>query len=447
MFRNVLFWLHLVAGVVAGTIILIMSVTGVLLTFQQSVLRYVERSARQVEVPAGAERLPADGLIARVEAQRPGERVTGLTIEAEDTSAVAVSLGAETVYANPYTGLVTGGGATQARAFYRSVTNWHRWLAREGEARTTARAITGACNAAFLVLAVTGLYLWWPRQWTWRHLSPVVWFRGGLSGKARDFNWHNVIGLWCAPVLIVLTATGMVISYPWASNLVYTLSGSPLPAGRGGGPGGPGGRGGGPAAASGSPEGEHAGRGARADGDNSGGRQGPRAMTARTASATPEPGRSIGVADLREAGSDVPPDAVPVQRLLDSARRQMPTWSTMALRLPAEGSGPATISLTDGAHWNAFARSSLTLDRASGEVTRWEPYAASSRGQKLRGWMRFAHTGELGGRSGEAVAGLASFGGVFLVYTGIALSLRRFAAWRRRLASDRGSAMRSDRAA
>ena len=46
--------------------------------------------------------------------------------------------------------------------------------------------------------------------------------------------------------------------------------------------------------------------------------------------------------------------------------------------------------------------------------------------------MRFAHTGELGGRLGEAVAGLASAGGAFLVWTGISLALRRFAAWRSR---------------
>ena len=39
---------------------------------------------------------------------------------------------------------------------------------------------------------------------------------------------------------------------------------------------------------------------------------------------------------------------------------------------------------------------------------RWEPYADNSRGQKVRGWMRFAHTGELGGLVGEALAGLAS---------------------------------------
>jgi uncharacterized iron-regulated membrane protein len=38
-------------------------------------------------------------------------------------------------------------------------------------------------------------------------------FRPGLAGRARDFNWHNVIGIWCAPVLLVLTLTGAIMSY------------------------------------------------------------------------------------------------------------------------------------------------------------------------------------------------------------------------------------------
>ena len=34
--------------------------------------------------------------------------------------------------------------------------------------------------------------------------------------------------------------------------------------------------------------------------------------------------------------------------------------------------------------------------------------------------------------TGQTIAGIASAGGVMLVWTGVALSLRRFAAWRRR---------------
>jgi uncharacterized iron-regulated membrane protein len=110
----------------------------------------------------------------------------------------------------------------------------------------------------------------------------------------------------------------------------------------------------------------------------------------------------------------------------------------MIVRLPPRPAGPVSLSISDRSHWNSFARSTLTLDGASAATLRWEPYAGTSRGQKLRGWMRFAHTGELGGLTGEFIAGTASLGGTFLVWTGLALSVRRLAAWlvRRRPAHD-----------
>jgi uncharacterized iron-regulated membrane protein len=207
---------------------------------------------------------------------------------------------------------------------------------------------------------------------------------------------HNVIGFWCAPILIVLTATGMVISYTWASNLVYTLTGSPRPvvAGRGGAPVGQGDEGGG------------RGGGGRGEGR---GRASTETLVARTS----------------------------LESLVARGEREVPTWRTMIIRLSPRPGGPVALSMSDREYWNSFARSTLTLDGRTGADVRWEPYAAASPGQRVRGWMRFAHTGELGGLAGEAVAGLASAGGGFLVWTGIALALRRLSAWcvRRRAAS------------
>jgi uncharacterized iron-regulated membrane protein len=376
--RTVLFWLHLTAGVIAGTVILIMSVTGTLLTFQQSVLKIIEHDQRFVEPPSGGARMDLDALLARVRAAMPDAQPTTLTLDADPRATAMVALGTQgNLFVNPYTGDILGAGSVRARAFYRSVTSWHRYLAVEGERRATARAITGACNAAFLGLAITGLYLWWPRQWTLRHLGAVTWFRRGLRGKARDFNWHNAIGFWCAPVLIVLTMTGMVISYTWASNLVYALTGSPRPV-------------------------VAAGRGQeRAQGSG-----------------------------LRTQGAAA--NSTSLDSMVARAERQVPTWRTMIVRFPARTGGPIAISISDRNYWNSFARSTLTLDSTTGADVRWEPYAGTSLGQKVRGWMRFAHTGELGGPAGEAVAGLASAGGGFLVWTGISLALRRFAAWRGR---------------
>jgi uncharacterized iron-regulated membrane protein len=58
-----------------------------------------------------------------------------------------------------------------------------------------------------------------------------------------------------------------------------------------------------------------------------------------------------------------------------------------------------------------------------------------SPGRRLRVWLRFAHTGEVYGLAGQAVAGLASLGGATLVVTGLMLAGRRLLAWRARARS------------
>ena len=83
------------------------------------------------------------------------------------------------------------------------------------------------------------MYLWLPALWTWIQFRNVLWFRGGLPAKARDFNWHNVIGIWSAIPLAIVVAGAVPISYPWASNLVYRLVGEDAAAPAGAPRGGP----------------------------------------------------------------------------------------------------------------------------------------------------------------------------------------------------------------
>ena len=109
--------------------------------------------------------------------------------------------------------------------------------------------------------------------------------------------------------------------------------------------------------------------------------------------------------------------------------QQVPTWRTMSVRLPNAAGGPATFTINDAQTWNRFARSTLTLDSATAAVRQWQPYEAGSLGLKARGWLRFAHTGELGGLTGQIVAGIGCLGGVVLVWTGLALAWRRFLNW------------------
>ena len=47
-FRKVLFWLHLASGIVAGVIIVIMCVTGALLSFERNIIEWSEGDVRYV---------------------------------------------------------------------------------------------------------------------------------------------------------------------------------------------------------------------------------------------------------------------------------------------------------------------------------------------------------------------------------------------------------------
>jgi uncharacterized iron-regulated membrane protein len=284
-----------------------------------------------------------------------------------------VNFGREDVlYLNPYTGEALGHGS-KIRGLMQQIENWHRTLGAVDTHRPAALAIASACNAVFLLLAISGLYLWWPRNWNWSSLRPSVWFVRGLRGKARDWNWHNTIGLWCSPILIVLTLTGVVMSYQWANNLLYHLTGNEATP----------------------PQAERFGGNQRRD----------------------KAHHSDAADDEQEFAS--------LDTLVAKAEQQMSDWSTLTLRLPQRAGAPVTVSMQPSSG-PSFYRSQLTLNSSTAEIVKWEPFAGQNSGRKLRIWARFLHTGEAGGVIGQALVALASAGGVMLVCTGLTMAWRRF---------------------
>jgi uncharacterized iron-regulated membrane protein len=109
-------------------------------------------------------------------------------------------------------------------------------------------------------------------------------------------------------------------------------------------------------------------------------------------------------------------------------------WRTITVRIPSSPSAPVVFAIDRGDGGQPQLRSTLTLDRRAGDVVSAEDFSSQTPARQVRSLMRFAHTGEVLGLAGQTVAGLASGGGVVLVWTGLALAWRRFRAWRRRSA-------------
>jgi uncharacterized iron-regulated membrane protein len=409
--RQIIFWLHLATGVVAGLVIGVMSVTGVLLAFERQIVTSAERDVRTVQPPAsGGSRLDLDVLVTKARAAVPEGRLSGVVLQADPTATIVVNFGRErTVFVNPYTGAVLGEGAKTLRDFFHMVTDWHRWLGTEGDSRAIGRAITGACNTAFVVMVVTGFYLWWPRRWTRQAWQAVMVPNLTLRGKPRDWNWHNTAGFWSASLLICITLTGLVMSYQWANDLLYTLTGSPPPP---------------------RPAGSSEGRSGAVDNRRNGGRP-------RMAGSPPDGGagrqsRSEGRAAAERQGrtgeAGFTSQRASLEALCAAAAQQAPHWRSMTVRLPQPGTTQLTVALEEAKALHPYPRSILTLNAVTAAVVQWEPYASYNLGRTIRSWVRPVHTGEVGGVVGQMVAALASAGGVVLVWTGLALAWRRFRA-------------------
>ena len=383
-FRKVIFWCHLTIGTIAGIVIFIMSVTGVLLAFEKQITRWADtRGYKVAQTSTDAQRLSVEALLAKLR-ETQAAAPASVTMYDDKSSPVTIGFaGGRNLFVNPYTGEVFGEGATNVRSFFRTVTDVHRWLGAQGDNRAVARAVTGACNLGFLFIVASGFYLWWPSKLTRTQFRNVLWFRRRLSNKARDFNWHNVIGFWSVAPLFIVVLSAVVISYTWASNLVYRVAG-----------------------------------------------EAPPAPAQRGAPANPN----------QQAAA---PSLEGIDRLWSRAEQQVEGWKSISMQLPNSQNAPVTFTIDSGTGGQPQKRAQLTLNRTTGEVVRWEPFSSYTTGRRMRSWLRFAHTGEVGGFIGQTIAALASLGGAFLVFTGLSLAWRRFRSWlgRRRTRSSLAEAL------
>lgn len=394
--RSLLFWVHLAIGVSASALILVMCVTGFLLGFERQSIAAIDGTVTVSRI-SGATRLPLDSLLARhalarddvatVVLRREPERP--VTIRFRDRDRAAMQF-------DPWSGAsLPSPPAGKGQAFFSALRRWHRWVGATGERwRARFRAATGAANLAFLFLIVSGLFLWWPRRWTRARLAATALPQLSAKGKARDFNWHHSFGLLAALPLALVVGSGVFISYQWPGRLLDRWLGSaaeqvaarqPVAAPRG--------RDAAPAANAASPE-------ARV-----------RADAGRTDAGRADAGLAAAIAD---------------------AERRHPDWTQLTVTLPAPRDSVLRIAVAAGNTYRPDLRHTLTFDRGSAAFLGSTGYAQLSVSRRIRAWVRFGHTGEVFGIGGQLIATLVTAIGAVLVWTGLALTWRRFRQWRSR---------------
>ncbi len=225
MIRGFVFRLHLWVAVAAGLVILMLAVTGVILSLEETATGLAERRYF-VDAVFGEPRLAPEEILAAVAFE-----ATSLQYRAHPRAPVRVHEGRDRyAYVDPYTGDVLGEGPGPLEGFFEGVHNWHRWFNVSDGSVRRARAVTGAVNVAFVFLLLTGPVLWIPRRLTRKALGNTLLLRPGAKGAWRDLSWHQVVGIWSAVPLLAIAASGVTTSYPGVGDRVYPVVGAAVPA-------------------------------------------------------------------------------------------------------------------------------------------------------------------------------------------------------------------------
>ena len=382
MLRRAIFWSHLSCGVAVALVVLSLCVTGVLLTYERQIEHWLTQPTA-LAPDESAKPLPLEELLAHAAEHVPLSPRLQISLSSAPDAPVAIRQGRRTLaLLHPYTGETVEPKRMWVRDTFSFITRFHRWFAATDDARPVAKFIVGVGNLAFLFLIVSGLYLWFPRLWRARAFAMRLWFaRKPASTKARDYNWHHVLGIWMAVPLVVLIVTGSVFSFRWTGDVIYAALGVERPertAPQGRGPGG---------------QRQGAGRG-----QGRGGRQF-------------DPSPPPGMMDLRE--------------IADVVAAYAPAWQEVAITLPRPRQSTVAVLVDRGTGGQPTLRENLQVDRTTGEVVESETFDQAPAAQRIRGTVRFLHTGEYFGVVGQTVAGLASLAGVLMVWTGLALAYRR----------------------
>lgn len=391
-FHRSIFWAHLISGILAGIVILSMAISGLLIAYEVQLMDWANRDLRVTPPTATATHLDIETLLAKVHETKPELKPSGITWKADPALPVTLSMGREgTYFANPYTGEFLGEGNHAWHDFFHAATDWHRFLTGTGLPREVGKAITGAGTLIFGILLASGIYLWWPRHWRWTNVRAVLLFNRKLKGRARDWNWHNVLGFWSAIPMLFIILTGVIMSYTWANNLLFRATGNEPPPPRTRQAGGPGAAPGGSMAQAG-PRGEGSPRG-----------------------------------EGRPQMASAPVSLTGLAPLLQQAREQTPGWASLSLRMPQKAGDPFPVMVDRGGRGQVHLRTMLNLDTAQQKVLPSpDDITQQNLGRRLRMYSRYLHTGELFGFLGQTLAALCSLSAALLVWTGFALAWRRF---------------------
>lgn len=219
-------FIHRWLGLISGLVVLIVSLTGACLVFEEDFTLWGKNHAF-IAPRQQAFQSPATLLQAAAAEAPGGMSAASIWYGTAKRSAIVKFNDQENhshaeVYINPYNAEVIAideedQDEHEAGFFhFMEEGHIHLWLPEE-----IGRPIVGYSTLAFTIILLTGLIWWYPKKWNKGTARKSFLIKWGARFKRLTIDLHNVPGFYVLLIALTLAITGLYFSFGWVGKLTY----------------------------------------------------------------------------------------------------------------------------------------------------------------------------------------------------------------------------------
>ncbi|MFB9055724.1 PepSY-associated TM helix domain-containing protein [Mariniflexile ostreae] len=221
--------IHLWLGLASGIVLFLVCFSGTILTFDDEIKAlFTDKVAIDASV---SEKASVASLIQTLEQSNQGY-ITGLTLPSNTDVPYEFSVKKDLkerrgsqVLVNPYTSSVHSVEKTRADAFMMSMFKLHRWLLLD---IAVGRPIVGIATIIFLVLAISGIVLWFPKKIKWKTVKHGFKIKTNANWKRINHDLHNTLGFYACVFILIMGITGLCWSFEGYKDLLGRIMGTKI---------------------------------------------------------------------------------------------------------------------------------------------------------------------------------------------------------------------------
>ncbi|MGJ0366078.1 PepSY-associated TM helix domain-containing protein [Aliarcobacter cryaerophilus] len=227
MHKTIWFKIHWFFGFIFGILLLLIGVSGAVLSYEKEILQAINKDTYFVNIPQDKQILSTKEILEKYQTENPDSKINSISFSSDKSSSVVLNIASkdpnnrrgESIYLNPYTAEVLP--QIEGKDFFMFFFKLHRWLTFEGDTQWIGKNAVALATIACIILTIGGVIVYWSRVKN----NFLKSFTFSFKSKNRAFlsTMHSAIGMWIVPFFLLLCLTGLYWSYDWYRSAMFTV--------------------------------------------------------------------------------------------------------------------------------------------------------------------------------------------------------------------------------